>query len=80
MTPKLVDIASGYVPAFIPFAYDQSGQFAFSPDSLSVSYTYDTSSNLQSETRGPDLAGNYYKKTYTFTNGQLTAESMWVKQ
>ncbi len=43
-----------------------------------IAYGYDGSGNLATETL--TQYGNTYVKAYTWTSGQLTAESLWVKQ
>ena len=48
------------------------------PNCAAITYGYDGSGNLATETL--TQYGNTYVKTYTWTSGKLTAESLWVKQ
>ena len=48
------------------------------PNCAAITYGYDASGNLTTETLMQ--YGNTYVKTYTWTSGKLTAESLWVKQ
>lgn len=48
------------------------------PNCAAVAYGYDASGNLITETLMQ--YGASYVKTYTWTSGKLTAESLWVKQ
>lgn len=48
------------------------------PNQAAVAYGYDGSGNLTTETL--TQYGSTYVKTYTWTSGKLTAESLWVKQ
>lgn len=50
------------------------------PDQLAQTFTYGGPSGANdSITAGPDLFGNYYKRTMTFTGNDKTAISAWVK-
>lgn len=42
-------------------------------------YTYDSSGNLLTDTF-VDFNGNTYRQTLTWSNGNLTNQSVWVKQ
>ena len=58
---------------------DSSGEPEFDPDECSHTYGYDGSGNLITDlATAPD--GIKYLKTYTYTSGTLTGESLWVKQ
>jgi hypothetical protein len=46
-------------------------------DTLAHSYTYNPDGTLQ--TVVVQDGSNTYTKTYTYTNGQLTSETGWVK-
>lgn len=48
------------------------------PNQAAIAYGYDGSGNLTTETLS--MYGNTYVKTYTWTGGKLTGESLWVKQ
>lgn len=48
------------------------------PNLAEISYGYDGSGNLTSETL--TQYDNIYVKTYTWTGSNLTNQSLWVKQ
>lgn len=48
------------------------------PNQAAIEYGYDGSGNLTTETL--TQYGDTYVKTYTWTSGKLTAQSLWVKQ
>lgn len=48
------------------------------PNRATITYGYDGSGNLTSETL--TQYGNVYVKTYTWTGSNLTGQSLWIKQ
>lgn len=82
----LRDLGNGAVAevvAVVLLVHDTTRQYFFNVDSLPVSARqYDaTSGALVSETRGPDIDGNFFKMTYGYDGqGRITTESGWVKQ
>lgn len=51
----------------------------FQLDALPHVYAYNADGTINTDTvTHPD--GSVWRKTYTWTNGRLTAESAWVKQ
>lgn len=63
--------------AFMGTVRDSAGDY-FSPESCISSYAYDSSGNLITETVTDGT--NSWVQTYTYTSGQLTGISKWVKQ
>lgn len=48
------------------------------PNCAAVAYAYDGSGNLITET--VSQYGGTYVKTYTWSGGRITLESLWVRQ
>ena len=77
------DIGSGTTPGgttALPSAggaTDSAGT-VFNPDDCAHTFTYDGTGNLLTDTAV--LAGVTRVKTFTWTSGNLTAESRWVVQ
>jgi hypothetical protein len=66
-------------------SYGPGGGFAQASDgsnldlnTLAHSYSYNTDGTLATDT--VVLGSNTYIKTYLYTSGNLTSESVWVKQ
>ena len=59
---------------------DSTGQYVFSPNSCAHVYTYAASGNIDTDTATDTATGNAFKQTYTYTNGNMTASSAWLKQ
>jgi len=59
--------------------FDNTGEM-FSPSSCSHDYGYDGSGNLTTDTATDPIKRIVRVKTFTYTAGQLTSESVWVKQ
>jgi hypothetical protein len=81
MTQKFTDIAGGlYIPAEANNIFDSTRQYAFSLDSCAQALTYNADNTLAYIIAGPDHQGNLYKQSMTYTSGNCTAISAWVKQ
>jgi hypothetical protein len=64
----------------VPLTRDSTRAYTFNLDSLAQQLFYNTDGTLNYVIAGPDQNGNSYKQTYTYTSGQLTGISAWVKQ
>jgi hypothetical protein len=60
--------------------FDSTGNFPLCIDELPQTLIYNADGTLNYVLAGPDQNGNTYKQTYTYTSGQLTGISAWVKQ
>ena len=49
-------------------------------DSLAQAMTYNGDNTLATVTAGPDVNGTFYKQTLTYSGGNLTYVSAWVRQ
>lgn len=79
MTPKLHDTAGDYfVPTVINYVHDSTGEFVFCPDALPQVLTYNGDGKLETITVTA-LGGNQFRQTLTYTSGNLTGVSAWVK-
>lgn len=59
---------------------DATGQYTFNPDVCSTVNTYNADNTLATSTVTDPVTGMSFKQTYTYTAGNLTAVSAWVKQ
>lgn len=60
--------------------YDTTGVFPFDPDSCTEVLTYNGDGTLATDTYTDPVTGYAFRQTYTYTAGQLTSVSGWVKQ
>lgn len=60
--------------------YDSTGNYKLNLDACSFSYAYDGSGNITSETATDPGNGLVYVRTYTYSSGNISAVSGWVKQ
>lgn len=61
-------------------SFDTTGQWCFVVESCVMSYTYDGSGNILTETAQDPVANLSFMKTYAYTAGKLTSITGWVKQ
>lgn len=67
------------VPTLSGNLHDSTGAYCFNPDILPNVMTYFPDGTLETITVGPDSDGNSFRQTMTYTNGNLTGVSAWVK-
>jgi len=79
MSQKLIDIGFGeHIPAGITLVTDSTGQFAFDPNSLEQTLTYNSAGDLETITL-TSLEGHSFRQTLTYTSGKVSKISAWVK-
>lgn len=66
-----------YAGIYQKVVVDSSGNYRFDPDSMSHNYTYNSDGTIATDAATDGT--NVFTKTYTYTNGNLTTESLWVK-
>lgn len=59
--------------------HDSTGNYTLHPDSLAQTLTYNGQGQV-STISVVDLEGNTFVQTFTYTSGNLTGISAWVKQ
>lgn len=57
---------------------DSTGTYSFDPNSAAHAYGYNPDGTLATDTA--TWGGLTFVKSFTYTAGQLTGESAWVKQ
>lgn len=58
---------------------DTTGVYAFDPESCSEVLTYNGDDTLATDTYTDPVTGYQFRQTYTYSAGNLTAVSGWVK-
>jgi hypothetical protein len=59
---------------------DSTGNYALYPEHCSHAYTYNADGTVATDTATGPITGMAFLKTYTYTAGNLTGETAWVKQ
>jgi hypothetical protein len=59
---------------------DSTGKWTVNEDSWAHAYTYNGSNQMVTDTVVDPINGYTFVRTYTYTGGNLTNDSGWVKQ
>ena len=60
--------------------YDTTGLYQFNPDCCSMVATYNGDNTVNTVTLADPVSGHSFMQAYTYSGGNLTGATGWVKQ
>lgn len=60
--------------------FDTTGAWQFNPDCCSMTATYNGDNTVATVTLSDPVSGKSFLQTYTYSGGNLTGATGWVKQ